>query len=190
MIAQRDDSWRAQDENARVTKRRKPESFGIDGSVDQNGGDHYDDIAAGNVNGEIRNSWLRNIYQVAAGNGYELSADDMISSIKQLTRQLIQTKRRLWPAAERCAQIHESSPEREFGEARRICNPMESLGEGQKGGLNQMFMNRSAIKLANIDAILDFSLTSPNVENFFFVDLAGAPGGFSEVCVVILQFLL
>jgi hypothetical protein len=35
--------------------------------------------------------------------------------------------------------------------------------------------------MANIDAILDFALTAGNDENFFFIDLCGGPGGFSEV---------
>ena len=64
---------------------------------------------------------------------------------------------------------------------------MEPLGEGNAHGLNQMFMNRAAIKLANIDAILDFHLTAAPVENFMFVDLCGAPGGFSEYIVKRLQ---
>ena len=110
--------------------------------------------------------------------------------------------RRLWPAAQRCSYETGSSPEREFAEARRLCNPLEPLGEGRNGGMNRMFMNRSAIKLANIDAILDFSLTtysttfpgksftvglnqehmqkSPADKTFLFVDLCGSPGGFSE----------
>jgi hypothetical protein len=106
---------------------------------------------------------------------------EVSAAIKSLSRQLIQAKRRLWPAAERCAKGAGSRPEREFGEARRVCNPMEPLGEGNQGGLNQMFMNRAAIKLANIDAILGFALTQVSKENFFFADLCGAPGGFSEV---------
>lgn len=62
----------------------------------------------------------------------------------------------------------------------------EILGEGKRHhGLNQrMFMNRSAIKLANVDALLDFRLTvqpmTQSNETFGFVDLCGAPGGFSE----------
>ena len=97
-----------------------------------------------------------------------------------------------------------------FAEARRAGNPFERLGEGRRGGLNDSFMNRSAIKLANIDAMLNFSLTespsfrctetagtgdalderkdkaaasssSPSFASCFrFVDLCGAPGGFSE----------
>ncbi|KAL3782339.1 hypothetical protein HJC23_012746 [Cyclotella cryptica] len=115
----------------------------------------------------------------------------------------------------------------EFRRARSVCNLYESLGRptGQSkprkfckkrgrsslsnscshSGLAQ-FVNRSAIKLANIDALLRFSLTNPHRQQitakpgeqqadqqvahsatqaeqhryFAFADLCGAPGGFSE----------
>ena len=183
MMTERDNSWRSQEENGRVAKRQKGIADSLGNSVDQFG-EYYDDISSGRIDGEIRHSWLRQKYRVTAESSYEFStvvAGDLSSTIQQLQKQLIQTKRRLWPAAERCGLTYDTSPNKEFSEARSICNPMEPLGEGRKGGLNQMFMNRSAIKLANIDAILDFALTETKVENFFFVDLAGAPGGFSEV---------
>jgi cap1 methyltransferase len=101
-----------------------------------------------------------------------------------------------------------TTPQYEFRQARSICNPYESLGETfskkftkkkrggskkQRGkqhtasGLSQ-FINRSAIKLANLDALLGFCLTRSSYptnqegerEYFSFVDLCGAPGGFSE----------
>ncbi|KAL7515854.1 hypothetical protein ACHAWX_000924 [Stephanocyclus meneghinianus] len=120
----------------------------------------------------------------------------------------------------------------EFRRARSMCNLYEWLGQatgqshpvksskkrGRAGfhsssSLNSLspsglaqFVNRSAIKLANIDALLNFSLTNPHrhpimahqdkrkldehvphsekldeQQNYFaFVDLCGAPGGFSE----------
>jgi len=89
----------------------------------------------------------------------------------------------------------------EFEQARRACNPFEILGEGRHRGLNNhLFMNRSAIKLANLDALLQFGLTTTaadahqhqhshshnnNTNNsdsstLSFADLCGAPGGFSE----------
>lgn len=107
------------------------------------------------------------------------------------------------PAAERVTEArneklqqrhcsHRSTVHHEFDQARRACNPFEVLGEGRDHGLNNhLFMNRSAIKLANLDALLGFSLTSTNTQHsggvnkdddstFVFADLCGAPGGFSE----------
>jgi hypothetical protein len=177
MIAKRDSDWRKQLDNGRAAKRQRSETEPF-GAADENVGDYYDEIVGGHVNGQIRNSWLRCIHRSGSQhdpcNG---SGDDLASALQSLTRQLLQTKRRLWPAAEHCAQAHDSKPGEEFAEARR----MEPLGEGRNEGLNQMFMNRAAIKLANIDAILDFALTAGNDENFFFIDLCGGPGGFSEV---------
>jgi 23S rRNA U2552 (ribose-2'-O)-methylase RlmE/FtsJ len=89
-----------------------------------------------------------------------------------------------------------------FVQARRQGNPFECLGEGnhthgQGLGLNhRLFVNRSAIKLANMDAMLGFTLldsgkggfgdstdtdtTTDDTDVFTFCDLCGAPGGFSE----------
>lgn len=76
-----------------------------------------------------------------------------------------------------------------FDAARRISNPFESLG-------NSIFMNRAAVKLANLDAI--FNLTNnfgaftngtvevnpdssyPASETFNFAAIAEAPGGFIQ----------
>ena len=133
-----------------------------------------------------------------------LSSDAAVSlaqDIQTLTRQLLQVKRRLGPAAERLAQARNDANRNdsgttatahwEFERARRVCNPMEALGQTggrhhrQRGLNHRLFMNRSAIKLANLDAaILDFGLTtratSAEETTLVFVDLCGAPGGFSE----------
>ena len=105
--------------------------------------------------------------------------------VRTLTEQLESIKERMWPAALRCASGYNAinfgqrTPEAEFVEARRACNHFEWTGEGQRGGLNKdLFVNRSAIKLANIDALLDFSLVPE--DSMTFVDLCGAPGGWSE----------
>lgn len=119
--------------------------------------------------------------------------------IKTLSRQLLQIKQKLGPAAEDASRTNNNNHRRctdqtngrdaryIYERARRACNPFEVLGEGQHNGLNAMFMNRSAIKLANIDAILNWTLTVPPLIHpyhhtpiFVFVDLCGAPGGFSE----------
>ena len=128
-------------------------------------------------------------------------------TIRHLREQLQQVKRQLQPAVERYhhgstptgqtagnhthhqqqQQHQHSHPDDIFQMARRTCNPYEVLGEGQYNrGLNQyLFMNRSAIKLANIDAMLNVvtpATTSATTTNnsFKFCDLCGAPGGFSE----------
>ncbi len=115
-----------------------------------------------------------------------------------------------------------TTPQYEFRKARSLCNPHERLGDisirphrynnntskkhqrrndGKKSSSTSFqFVNRSAIKLANIDALLGFPLTrlsksfmavekpsSSTVRDddhdeayFAFVDLCGAPGGFTE----------
>jgi len=137
-----------------------------------------------------------------------------------LEQQLQQVKRRFQTAAAQCAEatnnynnnnsnnnftqsweVEERTAQDEFCEARSACNPYEILGETRYGGLNHgLFLNRSAIKLANMDAALNFGLTqslptlglnvaaaattavatASSEESFYFVDLCAAPGGFSE----------
>lgn len=66
-----------------------------------------------------------------------------------------------------------------FEKARTMTNPAEGIGKG-------IFLNRAAIKLANIDAI--FNLTQSHggfaykrsSSPFVFADVAGGPGGFTE----------
>lgn len=168
------------------TSARRP-----DADLDcQTGNDVYDEILQQNDDGySIQNSWFGVRSQIHNdGMDYEMkpSESSPIDGIKSLSQQLIQVKRKLWPAAEKCALAWDSTPGEEFVSARSSTNPMEPLGECRRGGLNQMFINRSAIKLANIDAVLDFRLTNPCDTNsggenhFLFADLCGAPGGFSE----------
>ncbi|KAL7569194.1 hypothetical protein ACA910_016754 [Epithemia clementina (nom. ined.)] len=127
------------------------------------------------------------------------------ADIDSLSKQLLQVKRRLLPAAELCAEWSNQSRKNSngtylfeprsntlssardvFNAARSQCNPMEVLGERRNGGLaHRLFLNRAAIKLANLDALLNFELTksfptSNGHDTFVFVDLCGAPGGFSE----------
>lgn len=126
--------------------------------------------------------------------------------LESLSLQLLKLKQRLWPAAIACSSQTRTeerpnqadkqkerrtfSPHTIFRKARSTFNPFERLGEGRKGGLNTMFVNRSAMKLVNLNAMLDFELLRPprcfdndndgGGETFRFVDLCGAPGGFSE----------
>ncbi|KAL9188223.1 hypothetical protein ACHAXT_006601 [Thalassiosira profunda] len=140
-----------------------------------------------------------------------LSADSQHAS---LVAELSRLKEQLMPSAKACAdainerQRAQTTPEFEFRQARSICNPFERLGETfsnyhikrkrkqsskrnhqhSTSGISQ-FVNRSAIKLANIDSLLGFCITAtiPEPQSardanepFVFVDLCGAPGGFSE----------
>jgi cap1 methyltransferase len=98
--------------------------------------------------------------------GQEESRQD---HLLQLRRQLIQTKYRL-----------EKYTDRDFRTARRYCNPYEALDNNDTFNL---FLNRSALKLANMDALLDFRLSSQLKPAYYFVDLCGAPGGFGEYLV-------
>jgi len=140
-----------------------------------------------------------------------------ITGYSVLVSELNALKEQLMPAAQLCADAinktqreNATTPEHEFRKARSTCNPYESLGETfskkrfnrrtkksskrnryqqQTPGLSQ-FVNRSAIKLANIDALLGYCLTTAaqKLQNslksedgsYVFVDLCGAPGGFSE----------
>ena len=143
------------------------------------------------------------------------------SSHSSLVSELNEVKQLLMPAARSCANAinnannsQSTDAAYEFRQARSICNPYESLGmtfsknhatankhtskkrkyshqQQSSPGLSQ-FINRSAIKLANIDALLGFVLTTTDMregqkkqqknenDSFVFVDLCGAPGGFSE----------
>ena len=160
-----------------------------------------------------------------AGDSSKLSLEDASTDsvpnkpAHTLLSELNDIKQQLMPAAKACADAinsatedtYRTTPEYEFRQARSICNPYESLGltysknhsrkkknkkkrKYQSNGFSQ-FINRSAIKLANIDALLGFVLTSSsnneqqqlpnnvqsnNNNNFIFADLCGAPGGFSE----------
>jgi cap1 methyltransferase len=120
-------------------------------------------------------------------------------SVQHICHKLLQVKQRLGPASEAAALAAGTSGRFEFAKARRACNPLELLGEsgrpyGHEGLNHQLFMNRSAIKLANIDALVGYLLTQRQLRRisqeqissivdddaFVFVDLCGAPGGFSE----------
>lgn len=162
-----------------------------DADVDcQAGNDVYDEILnQRNDDDSIQNSWFRGrspIHKQGMECTSESTQQSLSDEIKSLSQQLIQVKRKLWPAAEKCAAAWDSTPGDEFWGARAYANPMEALGEYRSGGLNKMFINRSAIKLANIDAILDFELSTSAItrnggtNHFLFADLCGAPGGFSE----------
>lgn len=106
-------------------------------------------------------------------------------SISSLQSQLLQVKRRLWPAAVQCAESRGGSASYVFAQARSHCNPYESLGDSYSGLNRHLFVNRSAIKLANMNAILDGVIFSGEADQqsddpFLFCDLCAAPGGFSE----------
>ena len=155
---------------------------------DPNSADSYNQIVMG-PHAAVFNTWLPDDYSMSMSMGIKPDdsnsnhppQDYYSSQIATYSGQLLQLKRRLWPTAEECARICGTDPSSEWMEARGASNPLELLGEGRAGGLNHMFMNRSAIKLANLDAILKKDLTAGTEgSHFLFVDLCGAPGGFSE----------
>lgn len=69
----------------------------------------------------------------------------------------------------------------ELRRARARCNPFETI----RGSI---FLNRAAVKMANMDAILDFMFTEPKDQHgrllvkdlLYFADVCAGPGGFSE----------
>jgi len=157
--------------------------------------DCYEEVLEGSNAEPTVSSWLRGMEWISASDDQSecvpMNDESLQEEIHSLSRQLSQVKRRLAPAAERCTEACNSFYNRpattgrsEFVQARKACNPFEILGEGHSGGLNTLFMNRSAIKLANIDAIMDFHLACPTENGpFVFADLCGAPGGFSEYII-------
>lgn len=158
--------------------------------------DYYDEALSDSP--PLTSSWLRTVQWISSidqEQDLDYNSRETLAllndDIQTISRQLVQLKRRMGPAAERCcdsmSKAKRCTPSDAFRAARRACNPYEKLGEGSRGGLNSLLMNRSAIKLANMDAMLGFCLTSAqhfgsvtSEEPFLFVDVCGAPGGFSE----------
>jgi cap1 methyltransferase len=172
-------------------KRRRPDPESTASSIHEAHRDYFDEVLGRHDGGlpPVISSWLRNVEWIgmAQPEGQAAISEELKLEIQVLSKQLIQVKRRLGSAAERSAEAsHEDrkTSSQEFVEARRACNPYEVLGEGQSGGLNALFMNRSAIKLANVDAMIGFCLTRSHGSGpFLFADLCGAPGGFSEYII-------
>lgn len=61
-----------------------------------------------------------------------------------------------------------------FMQLRGGVNPFEALGRGPRN----LFINRSAMKLANLDSIFNF--IDSTLPYFSFLDVCGGPGGFVE----------
>lgn len=67
--------------------------------------------------------------------------------------------------------------------ARTRSNPYETIG-------SVIFLNRAAVKMANMDAVFDFMFTNPKKQDgspvldkrdlLYFADVCAGPGGFSE----------
>ena len=114
---------------------------------------------------------------------------------------LIERKKALWPSATNHADttnyyynnldpnlsnnilIREPiTPNEAFALARVITNPFDLLST--KKGVNKTFVNRNALKLCNLDKLLNFTMLKTsrfnNNQYFKFADLCGAPGGFTE----------
>ena len=68
-------------------------------------------------------------------------------------------------------------PLESFNAIRGLTNPFECLGKGPR----KLFINRSAMKLANLDFILNIvDVDKYRGQNLNFVDVCGGPGGFTE----------
>ncbi|KAL7546675.1 hypothetical protein ACHAWF_010978 [Thalassiosira exigua] len=112
----------------------------------------------------------------------------LISELNTLKNQFMPSAEACADAINRCHGVNTTTADYQFRQARSICNPYECLGktlskEKPRNRKFSKFVNRSAIKLSNIDALLGFTLTLSHQQEhhpFIFVDLCGAPGGFSE----------
>ncbi|KAJ2949161.1 hypothetical protein O0L34_g6102 [Tuta absoluta] len=79
--------------------------------------------------------------------------------------------------------IFDSLDDEDLRHARFRSNPYETIG-------SVIFLNRAAVKMANIDAVFDFMFTKPKKPNgesaidkkeiLYFADVCAGPGGFSE----------
>lgn len=73
--------------------------------------------------------------------------------------------------------------DKDLRHARFRSNPYETIG-------SVIFLNRAAVKMANLDAVFDFMFTKPKKmtgesavdkkEILYFADVCAGPGGFSE----------
>ncbi|CAF4389481.1 unnamed protein product, partial [Adineta steineri] len=80
--------------------------------------------------------------------------------------------------------IFDELAQKEMEEARTRSNVYEIIGQS-------IFLNRAAVKMANIDAVFGRMFTDPKTPNnqrslvhpdepFYFADICAGPGGFSE----------
>ncbi|XP_076817164.1 cap-specific mRNA (nucleoside-2'-O-)-methyltransferase 1-like isoform X2 [Clavelina lepadiformis] len=76
-----------------------------------------------------------------------------------------------------CKSVFDDLEGGEMRNARMRSNPYETI----RGGI---FLNRAAMKMANMDCCLDYMFTSPkgvsSNELLYFADICAGPGGFSE----------
>ncbi|XP_063624160.1 cap-specific mRNA (nucleoside-2'-O-)-methyltransferase 1 [Cydia splendana] len=78
--------------------------------------------------------------------------------------------------------IFDTLDDEDLRNARFRSNPYETIG-------SVIFLNRAAVKMANIDALFDFMFTEPKTQTgkpalekelLYFADVCAGPGGFSE----------
>lgn len=78
--------------------------------------------------------------------------------------------------------IFDTLEDEDLRNARFRSNPYETIGA-------VIFLNRAAVKMANIDALFDFMFTEPKTQTgklaidrelLYFADVCAGPGGFSE----------
>jgi len=103
----------------------------------------------------------------------KLSIDDETEFVSGETLQLVIN----------CKSVFDHLEGHQMRRARTRSNPYETIAK-------VFFQNRAAMKMANIDAVLDFMFTSPKTEDgksligsdelLYFADVCAGPGGFSE----------
>lgn len=100
----------------------------------------------------------------------------------QLLNENIYVNKELFNKLRELQNIVNKTPYNVLKKVKNIANPFEEIG-------NSIFMNRAAVKLANIDAIYNISQAYTNIlvpqyiqdgDRFTFCALADAPGGFTE----------
>lgn len=79
--------------------------------------------------------------------------------------------------------IFDNLDDKDLRHARYRSNPYETIAAS-------IFLNRAAVKMANIDAVFDFQFTHPKKPTgedaidkndlLYFADVCAGPGGFSE----------
>ncbi|EEB15816.1 conserved hypothetical protein [Pediculus humanus corporis] len=117
------------------------------------------------ISQEVLNSWVKTGYQDNSYNEDLFCQAGVVSNILSSKNVL------------------NNIGEKDLKNSRRRANPFESISKG-------IFINRAAMKMANLDAILDWMFTNPVDLNgdkiiddeslLYFADVCAGPGGFSE----------
>nr|XP_034832384.1 cap-specific mRNA (nucleoside-2'-O-)-methyltransferase 1 isoform X1 [Maniola hyperantus]XP_034832385.1 cap-specific mRNA (nucleoside-2'-O-)-methyltransferase 1 isoform X1 [Maniola hyperantus] len=118
------------------------------------------------LSGDILEKWLKK-------GPKKLTIDDEIEFVdSQILKGILNSKT-----------IFDDLDGEDMRSARGRSNPYETIG-------SVIFLNRAAVKMANMDAVFDFMFTKPKKQNgenvveekdlLYFADVCAGPGGFSE----------